>query len=579
MSQRFFTTSKRAPATQGTPSERRLEFQPQTNSIPGRAQTARPKTNQGSIASTETSVKRALFPKKETETEEEKIQQDEKRRNSIEDQEEDPEITFNTPGKEHFSFIIMGPTAREKARLEKLAALYEYDDADPMDDIVDESNYSAAMEIYKVRKARADENSKMATDLVNMTRTMSLQEKTPRFTGGKNEDALAHTLAVKDWQERQQWGMDEMPKKFGETLRGQARIWYNDTSVKETKYDKLINEFIREYHFQGKDNRTLKSELFRTPFDPHEHKIREFIRDAELKARVAKVENSDLLEIIKDNLPQEVYVTTRKEKEWTSFKADMVELFSSHHWAKPAQPAASSPFLAMTGDNRLNKAQQSYREDGEKQSPPNQDVLFAVDGNGNYKPYTRYPPKRGPKAKRHPRSQYEDEPVPSETRREIPHREFKRDQGSHERRPRHSKERRPRPYSKERRRGNPREWDNHWEAKEQRRYEARQKQYNPKYTKRFIGPDPKKGKDALPKSPTEAEIRSDIDRSRCHYCTEIGHWANKCPQKQKHRENKLTKTDQAYALLTNLSSHLKGRNSKKRHKNPRHDDSDEESEN
>ena len=46
---------------------------------------------------------------------------------------------------------------------------------------------------------------------------------------------------------------------------------------------------------------------------------------------------------------------------------------------------------------------------------------------------------------------------------------------------------------------------------------------------------------ALPRVPRENSKTKDVDKDRCRYCREIGHWVKDCPQKKKDQEKGDTK--------------------------------------
>ena len=59
--------------------------------------------------------------------------------------------------------------------------------------------------------------------------------------------------------------------------------------------------------------------------------------------------------------------------------------------------------------------------------------------------------------------------------------------------------------------------------------------------------------------PRENSKTKDVDKDRCRYCREIGHWVKDCPQKKKDQEK--TESDSAFAGLSDIAQDFYGNRS------------------
>ena len=324
----------------------------------------------------------------------------------------------------------------------------------------------------------------------------------PIFKGDKGERPEAHLLRAKDWFDSS--GIVRNQDKvynFKHTLDSKAREWYADMINKATTFPRwsdLETAFSRYFSTQGRSIKHLHDSWRKMSFNPDTDDIEEFIRDAQECAKQLEYNDHVIINMIKSVMPREIYGTLY-------YMDDLAEVinFCKDYFSKnprdqknevPTAPdkgaSALTPFSKMTSSTQPLDFQQSLTQLTEN--------LYKLDFNQKpYKP-TLYPQGRG------------------------------RGRG----------------------RGNGRFQSR---GGGQRSYQP----YNPQRRSRGRGGfrGKSRGGQKFDRSPTKRNPREnsrtkDVDRDRCRYCREIGHWVKDCPQKKRDDEKA---SEGATGTFSNLS--------------------------
>ena len=323
----------------------------------------------------------------------------------------------------------------------------------------------------------------------------------PIFKGDKGERPEAHLLRAKDWFDSS--GIVRHQDKvynFKHTLDSKAREWYADLMNKATippRWSELETAFSRYFSTQGRSIKHLHDSWRKMSFNPDTDDIEEFIRDAQECAKQLEYDDHVIINMIKSVMPREIYGTLY-------YMEDLAEVinFCKDYFSKnprdqkdesssvPDKGAtALTPFSKITSSGQPLDFQQSLTQLTEN--------LYKLDFNQKpYKP-TLYPQGRG------------------------------RGRG----------------------RGNGR-----FQGRGgQRSFQP----YNPQRRGRGRGGlrGKPRGGQRFDRSPTKRNPREnsktkDVDRDRCRYCREIGHWVKDCPQKKRDDEKG---SEGATGTFSNLS--------------------------
>ena len=297
----------------------------------------------------------------------------------------------------------------------------------------------------------------------------------PVFKGEKGERPEAHLLRAEDWMEA--IGIktegDKMTN-FKLTLDHLAREWYNQTGKKKTSWDSLTTDFSRYFSTQGKSMRNLHFRWNRFKFNPATDDIEEFIRNVQECAAQLAYTDDATMNMIKSCMPKSVYAALY-EKETLESVIDMViNLFAKELEDEEPQKAAAASASPF-----------SAIQDGtgplQDQISKLTDALYNIDVTKPFKPYIT-PRGRGRGRGRGKPSRGRGQPFQFQGKGNMSF---------------------PKPTTRGRGRG--------------------------------------RGRGKFDKSPTQRKPRvapkaKDMDKERCNYCKQLGHWVRDCPEKKNNAE-------------------------------------------
>ena len=346
------------------------------------------------------------------------------------------------------------------------------------------------------------EDGEYYVDATTGIRKVKKRISPPIFKGDKGERPEAHLLRAKDWFDSS--GIVRNQDKvynFKHTLDSKAREWYADLMNKATippRWPELETAFSRYFSTQGRSIKHLHDSWRKMSFNPETDDIEEFIRDAQECAKQLEYDDHVIINMIKSVMPREIYGTLY----YMDDLAEVINFCKDYFSKNPKEQntetnnvpdkgaTALSPFSKITPSGQPIDFQQSLTQLTEN--------LYKLDFNQKpYKP-TLYPQGRG----------------------------RGRGRGNGRFQGRGGGQRSYQPYNPQRRgrgrggfRGRPR---------------GGQK-FDRSPTKR---------------NPRENSRTKDVDRDRCRYCREIGHWVKDCPQKKRDDEKA---SEGATGTFSNLS--------------------------
>ena len=302
----------------------------------------------------------------------------------------------------------------------------------------------------------------------------------PIFKGMIGERPEPHLLRAVDWFDSQGIRRDiDKVYNFKHTLDGEAREWYADYARQTDvipPWKTFINDFSRYYSSQGRGEKNLHEAWRNMSFTPATDDVEVFLRDLQECAKQLKYDDQVVITTIRAAMPQEIYGALYK-------MTDLSEVidFCKNYYAKSPKERLKAQSTAKLDVSPFKKIQDESPPDITKTLSKLTESLNKMDFTQKpYKP-TLYPSGRGRGRGRGGRFQ------------------GRRFQGN------------------------------------------QQSSYQPcrgRGRGGFRG-KPRGGK--FDKSPTKRVPREnsktkDVDKDRCRYCREIGHWVKDCPQKKKDQE-------------------------------------------
>ena len=454
-------------------------------------------------------------------------------------------------------------TDRQRA-IARLERQYDYRYSDDEDEqITQTTTEEEKLRILTGRKRRKKEND-WQTAIQSLAIHQKEKEK-PTFSGAKDKKPEAHILMVEDWRERKNIDVEEIVEKFKETLEGQARIWYQELDTEGLTWEKLQQEFIREYSKGGKSDFQIKLEQHTLRFDPNKDKIKDFIREYRSTAKILKWDEEETKAGLCETLPQETYYIASVLPTLKALIKFMTDTYSrKRNHTATVSDATVSPFMAM-------QAEGTPREDNERPQPRDKPfkpwITPSTPGRPSYSNMHRNSERRDYERREYDqedRRSYRDDRRSSysDDRRSYRDYEQRNYRDRYDRQPRSFRPRRDfqrrdnwRGNSWNRggyRRGNWRRndgWRRNGDWRRNDSYRSRDsyrsqsrgsrpssysrdryrsmstERYNPRTTKRFISPKPPKQSYRM----TDTARQKSIDETRCYRCNEPGHFAKECP--------------------------------------------------
>ena len=298
----------------------------------------------------------------------------------------------------------------------------------------------------------------------------------PIFKGTIGECPEPHLLRAVDWFDSQGIRRDiDKVYNFKHTLDGEAREWYADY-VRQTDvippWKTLINDFSRYYSSQGRGEKNLHEAWRNMSFTKATDNVEVFLRDLQECAKQLNYDDQVVMTTIRAAMPQEVYGPLYK-------MTDLSEVidFCKNYYAKSPKERLKAQSTAKLEVSPFKKIQEETPLDINAMLNKLTESLNKMDFTQKpYKP-TLYPSGRGRGRGRGGRFQGRRSPGNQQSSYQ-PHRG--RGHGGFRGKPRGGK-------------------------------------FDKSPTKRV---------------PRENSKTKDVDKDRCRYCREIGHWVKDCPQKK-----------------------------------------------
>ena len=259
-------------------------------------------------------------------------------------------------------------------------------------------------------------------------------------------------------------------------MDGEAREWYTDYARQADvipPWNTLINDFSRYYSSQGRGEKNLYEAWRNMSFRPATDDVEVFLRDLQECAKQLNYDDQVVITTIRAAMPQEVYGALYKMNELS----EVID-FCKNYYAKSPKERLKAQSTAKLDASPFKKIQDESPPDITTTLSNLTESLNKMDFTQKpYKP-TLYPSGRGRGRGRGGRFQGRRSP------------------------------------------GN-----------QQSSYQPRQGRGRGSFRGK-----PRGGK--FDKSPTKRVPREnsktkDVDKDRCRYCHEIGHWVKDCPQKKK----------------------------------------------
>ena len=292
----------------------------------------------------------------------------------------------------------------------------------------------------------------------------------PIFKGEKGECPEAHLLRAEDWMKAIGITTEhDHITNFKLTLDHLAKEWYNNTGRKKTTWKSLTTEFSRYFSTQGKSIRNLHLRWNRFKFDPATDYIEEFIRNVQECAAQLNYSDEATMNMIKFCMPKSMY-TALYEKETLEAVIEMVvNLFAREIEEDQPKTVAPATPFSMVQDNTSPLQDQISKLT---------DALCNIDVTRPFKPYIT-PRGRGRGRGHGKPTRGRGQPFQFQGKRNMTF---------------------PKPPTRGRGCG-------HWRGK-----------YD---------------KSPTQKKPRVAPKAKDMDKERCHFCKQLGHWEHDCPEKKK----------------------------------------------
>ena len=204
----------------------------------------------------------------------------------------------------------------------------------------------------------------------------------PIFRGKKGERPEAHLLHARDWMDA--IGVTKEEDKvnyFRLTLDHLAREWYNDSGSAIDDWTEMKQEFSKHFSTQGKSMLNLHERWRKFSFDPDEDDIEEFLRNVQECAKQLKYDEEITLNTIKACMPKAIYGSLYDKKTLASTIAFLKELY--------AQPLDLIPkeSNAQVSGSPFNHIRQDNPDQLEGTLTKLSDALCKLDIARPYKPY------------------------------------------------------------------------------------------------------------------------------------------------------------------------------------------------
>ena len=286
-------------------------------------------------------------------------------------------------------------------------------------------------------------------------------------------------------------------KSFKHTLDSNAREWFADlwkTKIDLT-WDLVTNEFSRYFSTQGRSNTHLHNAWKAFTFDPDTMDIEDFIRDVQECGTQLQYGEHSIMEMIKSCMPKDNFGTLYKMDDL----AEVISYCKDRYAVTPAERAKKAAQANATGANLFSPITSKRQMDIGQHLNKLTETLNKLDFKQKpYKPQI-YPNRgrgRG-RGRGQPRG---------------------RDQGQGQ--------------GYQGGRGG-------FQSRGGYRGKSRGGRFDKSPTKR---------------NPRVNSKTKDVDKDRCRYCREIGHWERECPQKKKDQGK--GEEPKPYGAFTGLSEAL-----------------------
>ena len=129
----------------------------------------------------------------------------------------------------------------------------------------------------------------------------------PKYVGKPEEDTEAHLLRTNNWMDTHDFQDQVKVQRFGLTLVGEARLWYESLRPIKADWEGLQNMFRQQYSKIGSTREQLFHAWRSFHFDENTETIDAYINHIRQVATLLGYQEPQVLEVFKNTLPTKLY--------------------------------------------------------------------------------------------------------------------------------------------------------------------------------------------------------------------------------------------------------------------------------
>ena len=128
----------------------------------------------------------------------------------------------------------------------------------------------------------------------------------PEFSGKSEEDAEAHLLRTNNWMDTHQFQEGVKVQRFGLTLVGEARLWYESLRPINVDWLGLQNQFRQQYSKIGNTRDQLFHVWCSFHFDENSETLDTYVTCFKQVAILLGYGKPEILEVLKKDTPYQI---------------------------------------------------------------------------------------------------------------------------------------------------------------------------------------------------------------------------------------------------------------------------------
>ena len=129
----------------------------------------------------------------------------------------------------------------------------------------------------------------------------------PEFAGKLEDDAEAHLLCPNDWMDTHNFPDDLKVQRFGLTLIGEARLWYESMRPIEIDWQELQVLLRQQYSKIGNTREQLFHAWRSFHYDTNVENVDAYVTHIRQVAMLLGYGEPQILEVFKNTLPNRLY--------------------------------------------------------------------------------------------------------------------------------------------------------------------------------------------------------------------------------------------------------------------------------